>query len=70
MGSSSEFYAIESRLKYLQVCQSGNADALDVAENAEERSYCVIMMERLTGSAEGRIDHMLQDFKLIPTTLH
>ncbi|XP_031281782.1 phospholipase SGR2-like isoform X2 [Pistacia vera] len=34
-----------------------------VAENAEEReerSYGVIMMKRLTGSAEGRVDHMLQ----------
>ncbi|KAJ0087528.1 hypothetical protein Patl1_07175 [Pistacia atlantica] len=31
------------------------------AEEREERSYGVIMMERLTGSAEGRIDHMLQD---------
>ncbi|XP_031248843.1 phospholipase SGR2-like [Pistacia vera] len=52
------------RAKVLTVCQSRNADALEVAENAEEReerSYGVIMMERLTGSAEGRIDHMLQD---------
>ncbi|KAJ0024806.1 hypothetical protein Pint_07063 [Pistacia integerrima] len=59
--------------KVLTVCQLKNADALEVAENAEEReerSYGVIMMERLTGSAEGRIDHMLQAFKLIPTTLH
>ncbi|KAJ0024171.1 hypothetical protein Pint_07041 [Pistacia integerrima] len=52
------------RAKVLIVCQSRNANALEVAENAEEReerSYGVIMMETLTGSAEGRIDHMLQD---------
>ncbi|XP_044510209.1 phospholipase SGR2 isoform X3 [Mangifera indica] len=52
------------RAKVLTVCQSRNADALEEAENAEEkeeRTYGVMMMERLTGSAEGRIDHMLQD---------
>lgn len=39
---------------------------MNVSEGAEdsevkkERSYGSIMMERLTGSEEGRIDHMLQ----------
>ncbi|KAF3446704.1 hypothetical protein FNV43_RR11884 [Rhamnella rubrinervis] len=53
------------RVKVLTVCQSGNKDKLEegpeAAEEKEERSYGSIMMERLTGSTEGRIDHMLQD---------
>ncbi|XP_044510079.1 phospholipase SGR2-like isoform X2 [Mangifera indica] len=52
--------------KVLTVCQSRNANSLEEAENAEEkeeRSYGVIMMERLTGSAKGWIDHILQKKK-------
>ena len=30
------------------------------AEEKEERSYGSLMIERLTGSEEGRIDHVLQ----------
>ncbi|KAF6167109.1 hypothetical protein GIB67_041364 [Kingdonia uniflora] len=53
------------RVKVLTVCQTRNKDSLEEdAENAdeiEERSYGSIMMERLTGSKEGRVDHVLQD---------
>ncbi|KDP45614.1 hypothetical protein JCGZ_17221 [Jatropha curcas] len=53
------------KIKVLTVCQSRNKDGLEEgAENAEEkeeRTYGSLMMERLTGSEEGRIDHMLQD---------
>ncbi|KAF8404347.1 hypothetical protein HHK36_009230 [Tetracentron sinense] len=53
------------RVKVLTVCQSKLGDSMEEAtENAqatEHRSYGSIMMERLTGSEEGRMDHMLQD---------
>ncbi|KAK9269952.1 hypothetical protein L1049_025525 [Liquidambar formosana] len=53
------------RAKVLTVCQSRNRDRLEeapeISEEKRERSYGSIMMERLTGSEEGRIDHMLQD---------
>ncbi|XWS21970.1 hypothetical protein CRYUN_Cryun30bG0103700 [Craigia yunnanensis] len=52
------------RVKVLTVCQSRNTDNLEGPENAEEkeeRSYGSLMIERLTGSEEGRIDHVLQD---------
>ncbi|XP_050123981.1 phospholipase SGR2-like isoform X1 [Malus sylvestris] len=53
------------KIKVLTVCQSRNADSLEeAAETApemEERSYGSGMMERVTGSEEGRIDHVLQD---------
>ncbi|KAH9725517.1 phospholipase SGR2 [Citrus sinensis] len=52
-------------VKVLTACQSRNADGIEEEEEHgqenEERSYGSIMMERLTGSQEGRIDHMLQD---------
>ncbi|XP_052884364.1 phospholipase SGR2-like isoform X2 [Gossypium arboreum] len=52
------------RAKVLTVCQSRNTDDLEGPKNMEEkeeRSYGSQMIERLTGSEEGRIDHMLQD---------
>ncbi|KAB1210959.1 Phospholipase SGR2 [Morella rubra] len=53
------------RVKVLTVCQSRSADSLEEggedSQGREERSYGSLMMERLTGSEEGRIDHMLQD---------
>ncbi|OVA14553.1 DDHD [Macleaya cordata] len=52
------------RAKVLTVCQSRADDIEDTTENDQEtegRSYGSIMMERLTGSENGRIDHMLQD---------
>ncbi|XP_062024723.1 phospholipase SGR2 isoform X1 [Rosa rugosa] len=53
------------KVKVLTVCQSRKTDILEeAAENAEEReerSYGTLMMERITGSEEGRIDHVLQD---------
>lgn len=42
---------------FFLVCTSERAEK---AEEKEERSYGSIMMERLTGSDEGRIDHVLQ----------
>ncbi|XVF63425.1 hypothetical protein PTKIN_Ptkin09bG0086100 [Pterospermum kingtungense] len=51
------------RVKVLTVCQSRNADDLEDRENAEEKeekSYGSLMIERLTGSEEGRIDNVLQ----------
>lgn len=53
------------RVKVLTACQTRNRDSLEEAEEKseekEERSYGSIMIERLTGSPEGRIDHVLQD---------
>ncbi|KAJ9676198.1 hypothetical protein PVL29_024946 [Vitis rotundifolia] len=53
------------RVKVLTVCQSKNRNDLeDEVENyqeKDERSYGSIMLERLTGSEDGRVDHMLQD---------
>nr|KJB59678.1 hypothetical protein B456_009G267200 [Gossypium raimondii] len=52
------------RAKVLTVCQSRNTDDLEGPKNMEEkeeRPYGSQMIERLTGSEEGRIDHMLQD---------
>lgn len=53
------------RVKVLTICESRNKDNLDEgSENVlakEERSYGSIMMERVTGSEDGRIDHSLQD---------
>ncbi|GKV09233.1 hypothetical protein SLEP1_g20768 [Rubroshorea leprosula] len=53
------------RNKILSLCQSKNGDdvedGVENSEEKEERSYGSLMMERLTGSEEGRIDHMLQD---------
>ncbi|KAH7864219.1 hypothetical protein Vadar_027100 [Vaccinium darrowii] len=52
------------RVKLLTLCQSRDKDNLDEAseDNLDklERSYGSIMMERLTGSEDGRVDHMLQ----------
>jgi hypothetical protein len=36
------------------------AEGGEDSQEKEERSYGSLMMERLTGSEEGRIDHMLQ----------
>ncbi|XP_059449529.1 phospholipase SGR2 isoform X2 [Corylus avellana] len=51
--------------KVLTVCQSRSTDNLEEggedSQEKEERSYGSLMMERLTGSEEGRLDHMLQD---------
>ncbi|XP_065870375.1 phospholipase SGR2-like isoform X2 [Euphorbia lathyris] len=52
------------KIKVLTVCQSRMDSLEDEAENdgdEEQRTYGSLMMERLTGSEEGRIDHMLQD---------
>ncbi|KAL7176648.1 hypothetical protein ACSBR2_030067 [Camellia fascicularis] len=51
-------------VKVLTLCQSKDKDNLDEESedtHEKERSYGSIMMERLTGSEDGRIDHMLQD---------
>ncbi|GAY62511.1 hypothetical protein CUMW_218370 [Citrus unshiu] len=61
------------RVKVLTACQSSNADGIEEEEEHgqenEERSYGSIMMERLTGSQEGRIDHMLQLACLMSVTI-
>ncbi|KAK8681498.1 hypothetical protein V6N13_053900 [Hibiscus sabdariffa] len=52
------------RAKVLTACQSRNNDHLEEEEDVEEteeRSYGSLMIERLTGSEDGRIDHVLQD---------
>lgn len=40
---------------FLSIAESGGD-----SQEKEERSYGSLMMERLTGSEEGHIDHMLQ----------
>ncbi|KAJ9167294.1 hypothetical protein P3X46_021958 [Hevea brasiliensis] len=53
------------KVKVLTACQSRSMDGLEEGEEnvheKEERTYGSLMMERLTGSEEGRIDHTLQD---------
>ncbi|XP_019051838.1 PREDICTED: phospholipase SGR2-like isoform X3 [Nelumbo nucifera] len=54
------------RVKVLTACQSRStddmeADSTDNDQMTEERSYGSIMMERLTGSVEDRVDYVLQD---------
>ncbi|XP_054812172.1 phospholipase SGR2 isoform X2 [Prosopis cineraria] len=54
-----------ARVKILTVCQSKTSESIeDVAgdnSEEEEETYGSLTMERLTGSKEGHIDHMLQD---------
>ncbi|KAM7524488.1 hypothetical protein LguiA_014390 [Lonicera macranthoides] len=54
------------KVRVLSVCESRNNDdilneASQSAQEKEQRCYGSIMMERLTGDEEGRIDHVLQD---------
>ncbi|XP_052621901.1 phospholipase SGR2 isoform X1 [Lactuca sativa] len=52
------------RVKVLTACQSRDSDGQEeTSEEAEERGrpYGAIMMERITGSEDGRIDHVLQN---------
>uniref|UniRef100_A0A1J3HS01 Phospholipase SGR2 n=1 Tax=Noccaea caerulescens TaxID=107243 RepID=A0A1J3HS01_NOCCA len=53
------------RTRVLTICQSKSADKLEETEESDDekdgRSYGSLMMERLTGTQDGRIDHMLQD---------
>ncbi|KAH6765763.1 shoot gravitropism 2 [Perilla frutescens var. hirtella] len=53
------------RVKVLTICESRSNDGEDEecgdSQEKEERSYGSVMMERLTGSVDGRIDHVLQD---------
>ncbi|KAL6576973.1 hypothetical protein OROMI_011249 [Orobanche minor] len=54
------------RVKVLTICESGGckddqAEESEDTHEKEERSYGSVMMERLTGSVVGRIDHVLQD---------
>ncbi|OIV93581.1 hypothetical protein TanjilG_04813 [Lupinus angustifolius] len=55
-------YLKSARAKVLTICQSSleNAEG-ESSEEGEETSYGSLMMERLTGSNDGRVDHMLQD---------
>lgn len=53
------------RTRVLTICQSKISDRLEESEDTDDekdgRSYGSLMMERLTGTRDGRIDHMLQD---------
>ncbi|XP_075519759.1 phospholipase SGR2-like isoform X1 [Primulina tabacum] len=53
------------QVKVLTLCQSRSENAHDEeyehVQDKEERSYGSIMMEKLTGSEDGQIDHVLQD---------
>lgn len=51
------------RVQVLTVCQSKKDSLEEMVDDANEevRSYGSYMMERLTGSEDGRIDHVLQD---------
>ncbi|XP_010460975.1 PREDICTED: phospholipase SGR2 [Camelina sativa] len=53
------------RTRVLTICQSKSADKLDEIEETDDekdgRSDGSLMIERLTGTQDGRIDHMLQD---------
>ncbi|XP_010499700.1 PREDICTED: phospholipase SGR2-like isoform X2 [Camelina sativa] len=53
------------RTRVLTICQSKSADKLDEIEETDDekdgRSYGSLMIERLTGTQDGRIDHMLQE---------
>ncbi|GAB2268435.1 hypothetical protein Dimus_003396 [Dionaea muscipula] len=53
----------DEQVKVLTVCQSRKDSIEDAMEDVHEevRSYGSIMMEQLTGSEEGRIDHALQE---------
>lgn len=52
------------RVKMVNMLQPRNKDKVEAIEDVkegEERTYGSIMMQRLTGSEDGRIDHVLQD---------
>ncbi|KAI3931823.1 hypothetical protein MKW98_012233 [Papaver atlanticum] len=51
------------RVKVLSICskKAVTEDSTEDDEETKERSYGSLMMETLTGSENGRIDHMLQD---------
>ncbi|XP_057772583.1 phospholipase SGR2-like isoform X2 [Salvia miltiorrhiza] len=50
------------RVKVLTICEPrSNDEECETSEEKGERSYGSVMMERLTGSVDGRVDHVLQD---------
>ncbi|PHT73859.1 Phospholipase SGR2 [Capsicum annuum] len=53
------------KVKVITLCQTRDKDGEDEgsqeSQDTGERSYGSIMMERLTGSEDGRVDHVLQD---------
>ena len=56
---------LTSKNKYLikvasHFCFGYIAEQSETTQEKEERSYGSLMMERVTGSQEGRIDHVLQ----------
>ncbi|KAH0862962.1 hypothetical protein HID58_080173 [Brassica napus] len=56
---------VSARTRVLTICQSKSSDELEETEETDDekdgRSYGSLMMERLTGTRDGRIDHMLQE---------
>ncbi|XP_017252541.1 phospholipase SGR2 isoform X2 [Daucus carota subsp. sativus] len=51
------------KVKVVTLCQSRNDDSNEEESEVteEERSYGSLMLERLTGSEKGRVDHVLQE---------
>ncbi|KAI3896503.1 hypothetical protein MKX03_015011 [Papaver bracteatum] len=54
---------LHDKVKVLSICskKAVTEDSTEDDEETKERSYGSLMMETLTGSENGRIDHMLQD---------
>ncbi|XP_026455575.1 phospholipase SGR2-like isoform X1 [Papaver somniferum] len=54
---------LHDKVKVLSICskKAVTEDSTEDEEETKERSYGSLMMETLTGSENGRIDHMLQD---------
>ncbi|XP_026388453.1 phospholipase SGR2-like isoform X1 [Papaver somniferum] len=54
---------LHDKVKVLSICskKAVTEDLTEDDEETKERSYGSLMMETLTGSENGRIDHMLQD---------
>jgi hypothetical protein len=53
---TNKFWRNDNLYIYIEACESANE---------KDRSYGSMMMERLTGSPDGRIDHVLQVIKCL-----
>jgi hypothetical protein len=59
----SVFYALQVTKSNVLITFFGCSEDVD-SNNEKEKSYGYMMMERLTGSPDGRIDHVLQVIRL------